>query len=355
MLWRIPKQLIIRRTPVYSFVKPLLFSFDPETSHSLTLKSLSVLHRLSLLKLFVTAHRPMPVQVFGLTFENPVGLAAGLDKNGDYIDCLAALGFGFIEIGTITPRPQTGNPTPRLFRLEKELALINRMGFNNKGVDYLVARVKRKKYSGILGINIGKNGTTSLENAFDDYQICMQKVYPYASYITVNISSPNTPGLRELQSKNYLEELLSSLKKEQLRLADTHHKYIPLLIKIAPDLSSQEIADMAQAFIAHKIDGVIATNTTIDRSQIATSSLADEAGGLSGQPLFSKATAVLKQLKTLLTESKIPIIASGGIMTGEQACEKINAGAQLIQLYTGLIYSGPQLIADSLKSVCLKK
>lgn len=331
---------------LYTSLKKLLFCFKPEASHSLSLHALKLLDQVSLLKAFVSEKKSHPVKLFGLTFENPVGLAAGLDKNGDYIDCLAKLGFGFIEIGTVTPLPQKGNPPPRLFRLVEQEALINRMGFNNKGIDHLVKKLQEKKYHGILGINIGKNAITPIENAIEDYKICMRKVYQHASYITVNISSPNTPQLRNLQSEHYLQQLLVDLKTEHMHLVNKYHRYVPLLIKIAPDLTTEEIKWMAKKFVEYKIDGVIATNTTIDRSEISDSPYAGETGGLSGKPLFEKSTQVLKILNEQLTASNIPIIASGGIMNEADARGKISAGASLVQLYTGLIYSGPKLISE---------
>lgn len=332
----------------YKLLRGALFTLNPEVSHNLTLKLLNFLYSQGLLpKLFPPCtNENLTKTVFGLKFANPVGLAAGLDKNGDYIDALGALGFGFIEIGTITPQPQPGNPKPRLFRLVKEQAIINRMGMNNKGVDYLVERVKARKYTGILGINIGKNANTPLENAVDDYLICMRKVYPYASYITVNISSPNTPGLRKLQGSQYFNELLSTLKKEQLNLQQTHNRTVPLLIKIAPDLEDHEIKEMAQSLVEHQIDGVIATNTTIDRSTISQSKYAEEAGGLSGAPLFEHSTNILRKLKSAMGEYSIPIIGCGGIINAEQAETTMAAGADLIQIYSGLVYQGPRLIAE---------
>jgi dihydroorotate dehydrogenase len=331
----------------YSLIKKFLFNLSPEFSHSLTLNLLKQVDDIRLLKKFMPTPLRQPKNLLGLTFENPVGLAAGLDKNGDYIDALGALGFGFIEIGTITPRPQPGNPKPRMFRLESQQAIINRMGFNNKGVDYLIDQVKKKRYQGILGINIGKNADTPLENAVEDYRVCMYKVYPYAHYITINISSPNTPGLRSLQGSDYLDDLLNKLKKEQQRLANEHNKYVPLLIKIAPDLSPKEIMQMATALIENQLDGVIATNTTLDRTLIQGIKYSQEAGGLSGQPLFGKSTDVLKKLRAVLKDN-IPIIASGGIITAQQAKDKTLAGADLVQLYTGLIYTGPTLITESI-------
>lgn len=333
----------------YKLIRPLLFKLDAERAHHLTLAVLKIVNRIGLFS--VDPIDANPVELFGLRFPNRVGLAAGLDKNGDYIDALAGLGFGFIEIGTITPKPQLGNVRPRLFRLPEKEAIINRMGFNNKGVDYLIERVRNKKTKGIVGINIGKNATTPIENALDDYLICLSKVYPYADYITVNISSPNTQGLRRLQGADYLDELLSSLQKEHQRLKDYHHKHVPLLIKIAPDITDTELTQMAQLFVSHQVDGIIATNTTIDRDLIADTALAKEQGGLSGAPLLIKSTDVLNKLKQQLLKANIPLIASGGVMSGSAAKEKMTAGADLVQVYSGLIYKGPELIKECLDSI----
>jgi dihydroorotate dehydrogenase len=289
----------------------------------------------------------------GLAFRNPVGLAAGLDKNGDCIDGLAALGFGFIEIGTVTPLPQPGNPRPRLFRLPQANAIINRMGFNNVGVDTLIANVKRAQYPfdgaqdrrGILGINIGKNAATPIENAADDYLICLRKVYAHASYITVNISSPNTRNLRQLQNEDALNDLLKLLKTEQQKLADTHGGYVPIALKIAPDLEGEQIKQIARLLMQHRIDGVIATNTTLSRDGVENLPHGAEAGGLSGAPLRARSTAVIRQLAAEL-QGALPIIGVGGILNGADAAEKINAGASLVQMYSGLIYRGPALIAE---------
>lgn len=327
---------------LYNLLKPVLFRLDPERAHHLTLQALNFLSRF---KNGYEISEQKPTQLLGLNFKNRIGLAAGLDKNGDYIDALGALGFGHIEIGTVTPKAQSGNPKPRLFRLVEQEAIINRMGFNNKGVDYLVNKVKQRKYQGILGINIGKNAATPLEKAQDDYLFCMQKVYQYADYITVNISSPNTAGLRELQGANYLEQLVKVLKESQNRLSDLHKKYAPLLVKIAPDLDGNEITEMADIFSTNKIDGIIATNTTLDRAGVGDSPYKNETGGLSGAPLFEKATEVLRRLKKNLPE-KFPIIASGGVMSAELAKQKFDCGAELVQLYTGLVYKGPGLVRD---------
>lgn len=327
----------------YELIRNLLFRLDAEQSHTFTLTTLQYLHTLRLLRpkrLLST-----PRTVMQLSFPNQVGLGAGLDKNGDYIDALAALGFGFIEIGTITPQPQIGNPKPRLFRLPESEALINRMGFNNKGVDYLINKVKHSKYSGILGINIGKNATTPIENAVDDYIFCMQRVYSYASYITINISSPNTVGLRTLQSESYLKPLLSALKSQQQQLNLIHKKYVPLVIKISPDLSDEEIGMIAKESLEHNIDGIIATNSTVSRENLPTSALTSEQGGLSGRPLFHKSLHVVTKLQQF-TQGKIPIIAVGGILNAKDAAQMFQAGASLVQIYTGFIYRGPKLIQE---------
>jgi dihydroorotate dehydrogenase len=281
----------------------------------------------------------------GLDFPNPIGLAAGLDKNAQYIDSLATLGCGFIEVGTVTPRSQPGNPQPRLFRLPAAQALINRMGFNNDGVDNLLANVNKAHFKGILGINIGKNFDTPLPQALDDYLICLNKIYAYADYVTVNISSPNTPGLRQLQQAQELARLLNGLKQAQRQLAQQHEKYVPLVIKIAPDLSTTELTTLAEQLLEHQIEGVIATNTTLSRSGVEKLPHANETGGLSGSPLSARATEVVAQLHQLLGE-QIPIIAAGGVMSVADAQAKWQAGARLIQIYTGLIYRGPILIKE---------
>ena len=330
---------------MYSLLRPLLFRLDPETAHHVTLAAMQAAYKLGLLPLFTRKINPDPRTAMGLTFPNPVGLAAGLDKNGAYIDALAALGFGFIEIGTITPRPQPGNPQPRMFRLPEAQAIINRMGFNNLGVDALLANVKHSRYKGILGINIGKNFDTPLERAADDYLICLRKVYNHASYIAINISSPNTKNLRQLQGGDELDALLSQLKAEQGKLAQQHGKYVPLSLKIAPDLDSDQIRQIASLLMRHRIDGVIATNTTLSRAGVEHLPLHTETGGLSGAPVRDKATAVIRQLAAEL-KGELPIIGVGGILSGADAAEKMQAGATLVQIYSGLIYRGPDLIAE---------
>ena len=333
---------------MYSLLKPLLFQFDAEKAHHLTLEQLQKAHRHGLLKHFTPKVMPCPSELMGLSLTNPVGLAAGLDKNGEYIDALAALGFGFIEIGTVTPRPQDGNPKPRLFRLPEYQAIINRMGFNNQGVDVLIENVKRSQYRGVLGINIGKNATTPIENATDDYVTCLQKVYDYASYITVNISSPNTKNLRALQSEDELTKLLSTLKEQQAQLHQQRGRYVPLAVKIAPDLDLEAIEAIAQVVTQVQMDGVIATNTTIDKSILGNHPLAQEAGGLSGLPVRAQSEYVLQHLVHALN-GKVPVIGVGGIVSGQDAVTKKRLGAQAIQIYSGMIFQGPQLIADCVR------
>ena len=287
----------------------------------------------------------------GLDFPNPIGLAAGLDKNGEYINALATFGFGFIEIGTVTPRPQSGNLKPRLFRITQANAIINRLGFNNDGVDAVVQNIEKANYQGILGINIGKNYDTPMEKACDDYLECMRKVYCYASYIVINISSPNTQNLRVLQNSEELDHLLSTLKSEQIKLTNEYGKYTPLVVKIAPDLNSTQVISIATLLIKHKIDGVIATNSTLSRSEVENLPNSEETGGLSGSPLTKTATNIIHQLHAVLQDA-IPIIGVGGIMCASDAQEKIDAGASLIQIYTGLIYQGPELVRDTVKISC---
>lgn len=332
---------------LYSLFRPLLFGLDPEISHRLAFHALKNAHALGLVSGQPVVHRSCTVM--GLDFPNPVGLAAGLDKNGEYIDALAALGFGFIEIGTVTPRPQPGNPSPRMFRIPQAGALINRLGFNNQGVDNLVRNVRNTGYRGILGINIGKNVDTPVGAAAADYLICFRKVYRYASYVTVNISSPNTVNLRQLQNAEELDQLLTTLKSEQAKLADEHGKYTPLVIKIAPDLEPAQIESIATLLMKHQIDGVIATNTTLSRAGVENLPGSTEAGGLSGTPLTQRATAVIRQLHVILQNS-LPVIGVGGIMNGADARDKISAGASLVQIYTGLIYRGPGLVQEVIHS-----
>jgi dihydroorotate dehydrogenase len=334
----------------YSLIKPFIFQLDAEMTHDLTLKSLKYAEKTGVLKLYPAAPVCQPRQVMGITFPNAVGLAAGLDKNGAVIDGMAALGFGFIEIGTITPRSQPGNPKPRLFRVKEAQGIVNRFGFNNLGVDNLIENVKAANYKGVLGINIGKNFDTPNERAVDDYLICMRKVYAYASYITVNISSPNTKNLRALQEKEALSDLLATLKQEQLQLAQTHGRYVPVALKIAPDLALEQVNEIADLLVAHKIDAVIATNTTLARDMVQGMQNANETGGLSGAPVREKSTLVIQQLSQRL-QGALPIIGVGGILSGADAVEKIAAGASLVQVYSGLIYKGPKLIHDICKSL----
>lgn len=334
---------------MYQLLKSFLFKLDPEKSHNLALKWMHLMPSF----LFKAPHS-IPQQLLGYTFDHPVGLAAGLDKNAQHLDALARLGFSFVEVGTVTPRPQLGNAKPRMFRLPKSKALINRMGFNNHGVDELVENVQRSNYQGILGINIGKNKDTPIEKAVDDYLICLKKVYTHASYITVNISSPNTPDLRDLHHQEHLSKLISELRSEQLILSDKHQKYVPLLIKVSPDETNESLKRTADIIVSNGIDGIIATNTTNDRTGVEKQPMAYETGGLSGAPLKDRATASLKVIRERVGED-LALIASGGIMDKESAFEKIASGANLIQLYTGLIYEGPALIHDITKELAKKK
>ncbi len=335
---------------LYPLLRPFLFSLDPETAHEVTLKLLNFSQSSGLNKYLYPPLEDKPVNVMGLNFKNPVGLAAGMDKNGDYITALNALGFGFLEIGTVTPRPQPGNPKPRLFRLPEHQAIINRMGFNNLGIDHLLAQTQHSAYDGILGINIGKNFDTPIENATEDYLIGLRKAYASASYITINISSPNTKNLRQLQQGDSVASLIATLKEEQLKLQREQGFYVPLAVKIAPDLSDEEISHIAKLLLRFEIDGVIATNTTIARDLIAGHPLANEAGGLSGAPVKNQATHVVRGLASELN-GKVAIIAAGGILCAADAKEKLTAGASLVQVYSGLIYRGPQLIEDIIKSL----
>ncbi len=335
---------------LYSLAKPFLFELDAENAHDIALKSLKIAEKSGLLALLPKPVQCQPKQVMGLSFPNPVGLAAGLDKNGAVIDGMAALGFGFIEVGTITPRAQPGNPKPRLFRVKEAEGIINRFGFNNLGVDQLIKNVQGVKYQGILGINIGKNFDTPNERAVDDYLVCMRKVYAYASYITVNISSPNTKNLRQLQEKDALDALLATLKAEQKILAELHGVYVPIALKIAPDLDKTQIIEIADLLKAHQFDGVIATNTTLARDAVEGLPNANETGGLSGAPVREKSTLVISQLSKQLA-GELPIIGVGGILSGADAAEKIDAGASLVQVYSGLIYRGPSLVRDICKAL----
>lgn len=334
---------------LYSLLRKLLFCLSPEHAHYVTLQSLRLAQKLRFTQ-FLPPLISSPREVMGLHFPNPLGLAAGLDKNGEYIDALAALGFGFIEVGTVTPKPQQGNLLPRLFRLPEHAAIINRMGFNNKGVDYLVKQLKKTRFKGILGVNIGKNKETAIENATADYVYGLQRVMPFASYVTINISSPNTENLRQLQQVELLQDLLQALKAEQALFFANHNKYVPLVVKISPDLIADEIAPMAKLLLTEKVDGVIATNTTVHRDGVELSPLAAETGGLSGRPLRKRATEMIKKLHGLLGDN-IPIIGCGGIASAEDAQEKMAAGASLLQVYTGLVYQGPALIREISKKI----
>ncbi|MCR6661983.1 MAG: quinone-dependent dihydroorotate dehydrogenase [Luteimonas sp.] len=340
---------------MYGLARPFLFGLDAERAHAIGLKSLEAAYRSGLSPLVAGKVRPFPTRAFGLTFPNPVGLAAGLDKNGAHIDALFALGFGFVEIGTVTPEPQEGNPKPRMFRLPQHRAIINRLGFNNDGVDTLVRNVERaNRKGGLLGINIGKNKTTPNESAEADYLFCLERVYALADYITINISSPNTAGLRELQEEQFLRKLVSTLREAQERLGAKHGKRVPMLVKVAPDLSDDDVDAAARVLSDLQVDGVIATNTTVSRISVQGHPKARETGGLSGEPLMNKSTAVLRMLRTRMPES-IPLIGVGGILSGADAAKKMAAGASLVQVYTGLIYRGPQLIGECVEAMRRRK
>lgn len=339
---------------LYGLARPFLFSLDAEAAHNLVLPSLKRAAAFGLAKV-ISQPKYDPRSVMGITFPNPVGLAAGLDKDGAYIDALASFGFGFIEVGTVTPRAQPGNPKPRMFRLPQANAIINRLGFNNGGVDAFVTNVQASRFyqnkEGVLGLNIGKNADTPIERAADDYLFCLEKVYPYASYVTVNISSPNTKNLRQLQGASELDALLSRLKAAQQRLADRHRRYVPVALKIAPDIESEQIKNIADALVRHKMDAVIATNTTTTRDAVQGLPHAAEAGGLSGAPVFDLSNNVIRALKAELGDA-LPIIGVGGIFSGKDAQAKIDAGASLVQLYTGLIYRGPALVRECAAALC---
>lgn len=331
---------------LYNLIRPAFFRLDPETAHEFTLKTLALLQRTPLLP--DPAQNQDPVRVMGLDFPNRVGLAAGLDKNGTCIDALASMGFGHIEIGTVTPRPQGGNPKPRMFRLKEDRGIINRMGFNNHGLNALIQNVRKARFKGVLGINIGKNFDTPMEHATEDYVACLERVYDYASYVTINISSPNTKNLRQLQGQGELDILLSTLKTTQSSLTEARKRYVPLALKIAPDLTDEQLSFIATALAKYGIDAVIATNTTISRDNL-TSDVAQEQGGLSGAPLFDRSTEVVRKLARLMRGS-VPIIGVGGIMSGDDARKKIEAGASLVQIYSGLIYHGPALVRDAISA-----
>lgn len=335
---------------LYPLFRPFLFGLSPERAHEFVLESLDRMVRAGKASWIVNPPADDERHVFGLRFRNAVGLAAGLDKDARYIDALAALGFGFIEVGTVTPRPQPGNPKPRMFRLARERALINRMGFNNDGLDAFLERIKSTRFQGVLGVNLGKNADTPIERAIDDYLIGLKAVYPYASYVTLNVSSPNTRNLRQLQDASALDVLLATLKLARQELAAMHRRSVPLVVKIAPDLEPGQLEDMAEILLRHGIDGVIATNTTIARPGLAGVSRASETGGLSGAPLLPAANGVLQEMRRLLGPG-FPIIGVGGILSGADAAAKIRLGADLIQLYTGLIYRGPGLIAECARAI----
>jgi dihydroorotate dehydrogenase len=331
--------------PFYSLIRRALFRMDPESAHLLTLGLLDRAQRLGLLDLLARAPVDDPVDLMGLRLRNRVGLAAGLDKNGAHIDGLARLGFGFLEVGTVTPRAQPGNPKPRMFRLPTRRALINRLGFNNDGLDAFVANVERARHKGVLGLNIGKNAATPIEHALDDYLLGLDAVYPYASYVAVNISSPNTRDLRQLQGGDELERMLSRLRERRQVLADAHRRWVPILLKIAPDLDERQIVVIAEAVVRHGIDGLIATNTTVAREAVAGLTHAGEIGGLSGEPVFEPSNAVIRALRRQLP-AEFPIVGVGGILSARHACAKIDAGASLVQIYTGLVYRGPSLVRE---------
>jgi len=330
----------------YPFIRKLLFTLEAERSHHLGLRGLACLAALG----WRQRIPDQPRTVMGIRFPNPIGIAAGLDKNAEYLQPLSRLGVGFIEVGTVTPKPQAGNPKPRLFRLPGHTALINRLGFNNKGVDASVKNIVSAQYQGILGVNIGKNKETPLEHAVNDYLYCMERVYPVADYITVNISSPNTPGLRELQNEEYLHDFLGKLKAKQADLEQEYDKYVPLVVKIAPDLIEEQVVAMANFLLEHRIDGVIATNTAISREAVSDDPISEEQGGLSGAPLLSQSCKIIQTLYTHL-ENNIPIIGVGGITNAKAARQMLDAGAQLVQVYTGLIYHGPRLIKEIAKVI----
>ncbi|MCY7312939.1 MAG: quinone-dependent dihydroorotate dehydrogenase [Pseudoxanthomonas sp.] len=336
---------------MYGLARPFLFGLDAERAHALGLASIELAYRSGINPLLARKVEPLPASVFGLNFPNPVGLAAGMDKNGAHIDALLALGFGFVEVGTVTPRPQPGNPKPRMFRLAQHKAVINRLGFNNEGVDVMVRNVGRaRRKQGLLGINIGKNKDTSNEHAVSDYLYCLERVYPLADYITVNISSPNTAGLRELQEEQSLRRLVGTLREAQEALGAQHGKRVPMLVKIAPDLTDEDIEAIARVLCDLSVDGVIATNTTVSRMGVQSHRLADEAGGLSGAPLMGQSTLVLRKLRTRLPDH-IPIIGVGGILSGADAVAKMSAGASLVQSYTGLVFRGPELVHECVEAI----
>lgn len=334
---------------IYQLLRKAMFLLDAEQSHFIGLEGLKWLNEFKLTSKIYPRVESKPIQVMGLTFQNVVGLAAGLDKNGNYIEGLGALGFGFVEVGTVTRLPQSGNPKPRLFRLPEAEAIINRMGFNNLGVENLISNVGAAKTDALIGINIGKNKNTPVERTIEDYVFCLRKVYDFADYVTINISSPNTPGLRDLQFGEPLKDLLRGLKAEQASLAEEHERYVPMAVKVAPDLTQAEVQELAITFAEIGIDGVIATNTTTSRHGVESLPDGKEEGGLSGRPMCERSTEIVRQFRSILPKS-IPIIAAGGIMSGKDAQQKIAAGASLVQIYSGLIYQGPGLIKEIIKA-----
>jgi len=335
---------------MYALARSLLFCLDAERAHDLSLKAIETAYRTGFNPLLASKPQPLPTTVLGIRFPNPVGLAAGLDKNAAHVDALASLGFGFIEVGTTTPRAQAGNPKPRMFRLAEHDAVINRLGFNNGGVDALMANVERARFDGVLGINIGKNKDTPNESAIDDYRYCLERVYARASYVTVNISSPNTQGLRDLQEEETLRRFIGGICEAGERHAASERARKPILLKIAPDLGEAELDSMAEVLLASAIDGLICTNTTTDRSGVAGHRHANETGGLSGRPVFAKSTAVLRGMAERL-DGKLPLIGVGGIFSGTDAAAKVDAGASLVQFYTGMVYRGPSLIGESVEAI----
>ena len=334
---------------LYPMARALLFQLDPERAHHVAFSTLSKLANTPLIDAF-SGYRECPVEFLGLSLPNPVGLAAGLDKNAEYLGALGKLGFGFVEVGTVTPKPQPGNELPRLFRLPRAGAIINRMGFNNQGVEQMLRNIDASGYEGVLGINIGKNKTTPQAHAVDDYLLCLEQVYQHADYITVNLSSPNTPGLRDLQFGDELVRLLSSIKEKQLQLSGEHGRYVPVAVKIAPDMAAEDIVGVTENLLAAEIDAVIATNTTIDKHAVANLKHGEEQGGLSGLPVQAKATEVIRQVKQVAGD-RLPIIGVGGIDSGKAAVQKIKAGASVVQVYTGFIYQGPKLINDAVTAI----
>jgi len=330
---------------LYRLLRPLLFLLPPEFAHTLTFTLLKLFFCTGLHRHVLKPLPEKPISLMGLNFKNRIGLAAGLDKNGDYIDVLLAFGFGFIEVGCVTPKPQQGNPKPRLFRITKASALINRMGFNNKGVDYLVDRLKQRKVAGIVGVNIGKNKETPNHLAIEDYVYCLEKVYPYANFVTINFSSPNTPGLRELISEAFLMTFLQVLNQRQQELAEQYQRKVPLLIKLTIDFTPEELQYIVSCAVQHGIDGIIASNTSLDHSYVATLPHGNESGGLSGKPIRDKSIALVKFLQDML-QGQLPVIGVGGIMSVDDAQMFFKAGASLVQIYTGFIYEGPKLLKD---------